>query len=391
MDERTGPPFPGGEKGDTGSEQRPSDSQRDETLLDQTRQQLEATLNAASASSVVDLLAAGLPGLLLQQQTHSAHPVLPPALPPAAPQLNDVAAMLIAVLLAGQHTAHVTPPPAPPTAPVISPAQQQQTDLQGALLGLVQALLTSSSPVQAPVPSVPFALNIPPAPAPIVQQQRQPVYRDLQTIQQTDPSQLLAAALIAGNVHNFNMTASSANASPEQNFAAQLSSSTTSAAEASNDNGASTSDPGQQLATTSDSEAAAAAAVRVGKRTYRHESFPEKVHRMLEETEENNRDDIVSYTADGRAFEIHQPEVFEPEILGHYFRHSRLTSFRRQLSMYGFARVRDGPDAGAYMHELFVRGRPELCKNMVRANELGGSSTQQASEAKKKAASRKPN
>lgn len=110
--------------------------------------------------------------------------------------------------------------------------------------------------------------------------------------------------------------------------------------------------------------------VRAKKRIYRHESFPEKLHRMLEETEELGRDDIVSFTAEGNAFEIHQPEAFVKEIVPKYFRHNKLTSFRRQLSMYGFRRMRGGQEPPAYTHELFLRGRPELCKQMVRVNEL---------------------
>jgi hypothetical protein len=46
----------------------------------------------------------------------------------------------------------------------------------------------------------------------------------------------------------------------------------------------------------------------------RHESFPEKLYRMLVEVEAKGRDDIISFTLEGDRFEIHQPEVFEEEV-----------------------------------------------------------------------------
>lgn len=54
-----------------------------------------------------------------------------------------------------------------------------------------------------------------------------------------------------------------------------------------------------------------------------------------------------------------------------YFRQSKLTSFQRQLNLYGFQRLTRGADAGGYYHELFLRNRVFLAKRMERTKVKG--------------------
>jgi hypothetical protein len=76
------------------------------------------------------------------------------------------------------------------------------------------------------------------------------------------------------------------------------------------------------------------------------EPFPEKLHRMLEAAEREGVADVVSFFSHGRAFAIHKPRRFVNEIMPRFFRQTRLTSFQRQLNLYGFRRISQGPDNG---------------------------------------------
>jgi hypothetical protein len=96
------------------------------------------------------------------------------------------------------------------------------------------------------------------------------------------------------------------------------------------------------------------------------EPFPEKLHRLLCEVEAAGRSDVISFVANGRAFAIHKPDKFFKEIVPLYFRQSRLSSFKRQLNLYGFELINTGPARGGYYHELFVKDAPEMCRRMRR-------------------------
>jgi hypothetical protein len=96
------------------------------------------------------------------------------------------------------------------------------------------------------------------------------------------------------------------------------------------------------------------------------EPFPEKLHRLLTEVEVAGRSDVISFIATGNAFAIHKPDKFFKEIVPKYFRQSRLSSFKRQLNLYGFELINTGPARGGYYHEMFIKESPELCRRMRR-------------------------
>lgn len=96
------------------------------------------------------------------------------------------------------------------------------------------------------------------------------------------------------------------------------------------------------------------------------EQFPLKLHRLLDIVKNNGFDGIISWQIHGRAFKIHKAIEFTHAIMPFYFRQTKLASFRRQLNIYGFLRITQGIDKGAYYHEYFLRGRYFLAERILR-------------------------
>ena len=60
------------------------------------------------------------------------------------------------------------------------------------------------------------------------------------------------------------------------------------------------------------------------------------------------------------------------EVLPRYFRHCKLTSFQRQLNLYGFQRVHVGPLGGAYYHAMFHKDKPKNIDSIRRTPKKNG-------------------
>jgi hypothetical protein len=97
-------------------------------------------------------------------------------------------------------------------------------------------------------------------------------------------------------------------------------------------------------------------------------TFPRRVAEILA----NENSDVIGWNPDGKSFRINDPLAFCGDILPRYFRHCKLTSFQRQLNLYGFQKVHVGPLGGAYFHPLFQRDNVALMDQMKRTVRKGG-------------------
>ena len=99
--------------------------------------------------------------------------------------------------------------------------------------------------------------------------------------------------------------------------------------------------------------------------------FPFRFHMILSEIENEGKGHIISWLSHGRSFAIHKQGLFQTEIMPKYFKQSKITSFHRQLNLYGFQRLTRGRDCGSYYHEYFLRGKPFLTRKIIRTKVKG--------------------
>ncbi|KAF0697699.1 Aste57867_11626 [Aphanomyces stellatus] len=71
---------------------------------------------------------------------------------------------------------------------------------------------------------------------------------------------------------------------------------------------------------------------------------------------------VIAWCDDGKAFSVYDVDVMERHILPTYFRHSKYSSFQRQLNYFGFRKLHKTNDRAAsysqYLQPNFVKGDP---------------------------------
>ena len=93
--------------------------------------------------------------------------------------------------------------------------------------------------------------------------------------------------------------------------------------------------------------------------------FPNVLYSILN----NDRHSHVAYwTLDGKTFNIRGLDNFEKEVLPLYFKTSRLKSFQKQLSIYGFKSTKFINDVITYYHKYFMKNNPEMLLLLRRVN-----------------------
>jgi hypothetical protein len=93
--------------------------------------------------------------------------------------------------------------------------------------------------------------------------------------------------------------------------------------------------------------------------------FPTKLYNMLDSIDTMGYASIVSWQSHGRCFIVHKKDELKA-LLPNFFKLTKITSFHRQLNLYGFMRISTGRDRSAYYHENFLRGKPSLLCRMQR-------------------------
>ena len=89
-------------------------------------------------------------------------------------------------------------------------------------------------------------------------------------------------------------------------------------------------------------------------------AFPIRLYSILEMEDPS----IIGWSHSGVAFRVKDVDRFREETLPRYFRHQKITSFQRQLNLYGFIRIQKGDDLGCYAHPLFVKGDRDSAKKI---------------------------
>lgn len=82
--------------------------------------------------------------------------------------------------------------------------------------------------------------------------------------------------------------------------------------------------------------------------------FPFRLHEMLCNVESKYNSLFVSWLPDGKHFKIHDPRRFLEVVIPSAFKQKSLKSFQRQLHLYGFQRVHEGPTKGEFVAEIFL-------------------------------------
>ena len=105
--------------------------------------------------------------------------------------------------------------------------------------------------------------------------------------------------------------------------------------------------------------------------TVNPKTFPVKLQELLDNAEVEGHEHIISWQPHGRAFLLHKKKEFVETVLPRYFGPIQLLSFKRQLNLYGFKRITQGPDRDAYYHEMLLRGLPFFASCIPRKRATG--------------------
>lgn len=120
--------------------------------------------------------------------------------------------------------------------------------------------------------------------------------------------------------------------------------------------------------------------------------FPTVLHQVLADTK-NSSDEkgpIIRWLADGESWKVENWNAMRKQVLPRYFSDLRdengsscgtIDAFLHNIDAWGFEEIKTGPNAGAYCHNLFIRGAQKLSVKM----RFSGSMTSEETVTNKKA------
>lgn len=92
-------------------------------------------------------------------------------------------------------------------------------------------------------------------------------------------------------------------------------------------------------------------------------SFPLKAFEILSDPSNH---DFVRWNDEGDAFIITNKNAFSDQVLPKYFKHKNLSTFIRQLNIYGFKKTKYKDEEHCFAHKDFIRTNKRLLLNMKR-------------------------
>ena len=127
--------------------------------------------------------------------------------------------------------------------------------------------------------------------------------------------------------------------------------------------------PGEKCITNKGGESCAKKSVSSGKKGGAIVQFLKSLSEMLEDPANAA---IIGWEDEGTTIRIYDSAKLAAEVFPKYFNHNNIPSFVRQLNLYHFKKVLEGPNILKFQHPEFKKGHPELLRNIVRQKKKRG-------------------